>query len=101
MLNWIANAAGDIAGWVGDGIASLIKWLLGGLADMFTLIFDAADGIWSVFESIWNLATGVVSSVLSAFRLLYPFVPEPVANVVSAGLIVVVIAGVVKKVRES
>lgn len=99
MLNWIANTASDIAGWVGEGFAFLIKWLLGGLADMFTIIVDAADGIWSVFESIWNLATGIVDSILSAFSALYPFVPEPVANVISAGLIVVVIAGVVKKVR--
>ena len=99
MLNWIANTASDIAGWVGDGIASLIKWLLGGLADMFTLIFDAADGVWAVFESVWTLATGVVDSVLSVFTVLFPFVPEPVANVISAGLIVVVIAGVVQKVR--
>lgn len=98
MLNWIANTASDIAGWLGEGIASLIKWLLGGLVDMFTLIVDAVDGIWAVLESIWNLATGVVDSVLSAFRVLYPFVPEPVANVISAGLIVVVIAGIVKKV---
>lgn len=98
MLNWIANTASDIAGWVGEGFASLIKWLLGGLVDMFTLIVDAVDGIWAVLESIWNLATGVVDSVLSAFRVLYPFVPEPVANVISAGLIVVVIAGIVKKV---
>ena len=98
MLNWIANSASDIAGWVGEGFAALIKWLLGGLVDMFTLIVDAVDGIWAVLESIWNLATGVVDSVLSAFRVLYPFVPEPVANVISAGLIVVVIAGIVKKV---
>lgn len=99
MLNWIANAAGDIAGWVGEGFASLIRWLLSGLADMFTLIFDAADGIWAVFESVWTLATGVVDAVLSVFSTLFPFVPEPVANVISAGLIIVVIAGVVQKVR--
>ena len=99
MLNWIANTASDIAGWVGSGIAALFEWLLGGLADMFTLIFDAANGIWEVFESMWELCNTVVESVVAAFTLLFPFVPEPVAAVISAGLIVVIIAGIVKNVR--
>lgn len=99
MLNWISNAAADIAGWVGSGIASVIEWLLGGIADLFTLIFDAANGLWDVLESIWNLSVGLVDALLKAFYLVFPFVPEPVANVISAGLIVVVIAGFVKKVR--
>lgn len=99
MLNWIANAASDIAGWVGNGFASLVEWLLGGLADMFTLIFNAANGIWNVFESFWDLCVKVVESVVSAFTLLFPFVPEPVAGAISAGLFVVIIAGIVKKVR--
>lgn len=99
MFNWISNTVVDIAEWVGSGLASLIEWLLGGLADMFTLIFDAADGIWNVFESLWGLSVGFVESLHSAFTVLCPFIPEPVLSVIGAGLLVIVIAGIVKKVR--
>lgn len=99
MFNWIANAAGNVAEWLGEGVAALIEWLLSGLADMFSLIFDAADGIWNTFDSLWDLAAEFVDSLFSTVSTLCPFIPEPVTSVISAGLIAIVIAGVVKKVR--
>lgn len=99
MWNWITNAVGNFAEWVGSGVASVVEWLLGGLADMFTLIFDAVNSIWSVFESLWNLGSSFISSLLHIFTLFFPFIPEPVAGVISAGMVAVLIAGIVKKVR--
>lgn len=99
MLNWISDVVSDFTGWVGEGVAAVVEWLLGGLADMFTLIVDSVDGIWSVFESLWNLGSSFVGALFNLFGLLFPWFPAPVANAISAGLIAVLIAGVVKKVR--
>ncbi|MBQ7915969.1 MAG: hypothetical protein IJ315_04190 [Firmicutes bacterium] len=101
MGNWILNTVNDVADWLGSGIASLIEWLLGGLVDMFTLIIDAANGIWLVLESLWNLGTGFLNSVLNALSVFFPFLPEPVSAAIGAGLLAVLIAGIVKKVRGS
>lgn len=101
MLNWISNVVGDVTEWLGSGIASLIDWLLGGIVEIFTIVVDAADGIFGVFESLWSLATSFVDSLSAIFYSLCPFVPEPVLGVITSGLIAVVIAGIVKKVRGS
>ena len=100
MLNWISNAVQNMIGWVGNGSASLIEWLLGGLADMFQLIFDAGDAIFGVFDSLWELGSSLVGTLFNLVNIFFPFLPEPVANSISACLIVVVIAGIIKKVRE-
>lgn len=100
MLNWISNAVENMIGWVGNGTASLIEWLLGGLADMVQLIFDAAASIFNVFDSLWNLGTSLIGSLFNLVNIFFPFLPEPVSNTISAGLIVVVVAGIVKKVKE-
>lgn len=99
MFEWIGNAVSNFTDWVGSGAASAVEWILGGLADMVTIIIDAANGIWSVFEALWNLGGSFVGSLVSMFGVLFPFVPEPVANVITYGLIAVLIAGVVRKVR--
>lgn len=99
MWNWISNAVGSFTDWVGSGFAAVIEWLLGGLVDMFTIIVDAANGIWDVFESIWALGTGFIGSLINLVSVFFPFVPEPVATVIGAGLLAVLIAGIVKKVR--
>ena len=101
MIEWISNTVSSFTEWVGSGFANVLEWLLGGLADMFTLIIDAADGIWSVFESLWSLGTSLTDSLMSMVSVLFPFVPEPVVTVISAGLIAVVVIGCVKKVRGS
>ena len=99
MLDWIANSVTSFTEWLGGGVASAVEWLLGGLAYMFMAIINAADGIWSVFESLWNLGTGFIGSLLGLVSLFFPFVPEAVSTVISAGLLAVLIAGIVKKVR--
>lgn len=99
MIDWIGNAAANVAEWLGSGVASLVEWLLGGLADMFTLIIDAVNGIWAVFESLWLLGTNFIDSLLNVLGVFFPFIPEPVVLVIGAGLLAVLIAGIVKKVR--
>lgn len=100
MFNWINNAVSNMIGWVGNGTARLIEWLLGGLADMFTLIFDAAGAVFDVFESLWQLGVSLVTILFDLVGLFFPFLPEPVSNTISAGLFVVIIATIVKKVKE-
>lgn len=100
MFEWIGNAVSKFTGWLGSGAASAIEWILGGLADMITIIINAANGIWSVFEALWSLGSSFVGALASMFRLVFPFAPEPVANVITAGLIAVLIIGIVKVVRK-
>lgn len=99
MLEWIANAVGSFTGWLGDGVGAALDWLLGGLAEMFTLIFDAAGGLWDALESLWGLGMTFIDSLLSLVTNFFPFVPAPVVAVLSGGLIAVIIIGFVKKVR--
>lgn len=99
MFEWIGNVVSNVTDWVGSGAASLVEWILGGLADMLTIIINAANGIWSVFDALWNLGGSFVGALGSMFGILFPFVPDPVLNAITAGLLAVLIAGIVKKVR--
>lgn len=100
MLSWISNAVSSIGSWLGSGIASLFDWLLGGIAAIFTRIVEAANGFWDVLESLWDFAVGFKDSIFGLFSAYFPFVPEPVMTVISLGLLSVLIAGIVKKVRK-
>ena len=99
MLNWIKDAVGNIAGWMGNGVASLFDWLLGGLATVVTKAVDALGGFWDVLDAIWDFAVGFISVIVRLFGLFFPFVPPEIASVISMGLISVLLAGIVKKVR--
>lgn len=100
MFGWIKSAVNSIAGWLGDGIGSLFDWLLGGIATIFTAIVDGANALWDVFDSLWNFAVGFVTNINDLFTMFFPFIPAPVMTVISLGLMCVVIAGIVKKVRK-
>lgn len=100
MLTWISSAVGSIGSWLGSGIASLFDWLLGGLVTVFTKIVDAANGFWDVLDSLWNFAVGFKDSIFGLFSVFFPFIPESVMTVISLGLLAVLIAGIVKKVRK-
>lgn len=100
MFSWIKSAVGSIAGWLGDGIGSLFDWLLGGAATIFIKIVDAANGFWDVLDSLWNFAVGFKDSLFGLLSAFFPFIPEPVMTVISLGLLAVLIAGIVKKVRK-
>lgn len=100
MFGWIKDTAGSIAGWLGDGVGSLFDWLLGGIATIFTAIVDAANGFWEVLDSLWDFAVGFKDSIFSLLTAFFPFLPEPVLSAVSLGLLAVLLAGIVKKVRK-
>lgn len=99
MLDWIGQSVSSFTDWVGSGIASLLEWLLGGLVDLVTIVTDAANGIWGVFDALWNLGSSFIGSIMALFGVLFSFMPAPVASAIGAGLIAVLIAGVVKVVR--
>lgn len=99
MLNWIKQTVGNIAGWMGDGVASVFDWLLGGLATIVTKVIDAAGGFWDVLDAIWDFAVGFKDSILNLFNAFFPFVPAPVSATIGMGLLAILLAGIVKKVR--
>lgn len=99
MLDWITGAVGDIASWIGNGIGSFFDWLLGGIATIFTKLINAACGFWDVLDALWNFAIGFKDSIFGLFAAFFPFIPEPVMTAISLGLLAVLLAGIVKKVR--
>lgn len=99
MFDWIGQSVSNFTDWVGNGFASLLEWLLGGLADMVTIVVDATNGIWSVFDALWNLGSSFIGSLTSIMGVLFSFMPAPVAAVFSSGLIAVLIAGIFHAVR--
>lgn len=101
MLNWIKEAVGNITGWMGEGIGAIFEWLLGGLATIVTKVVDAAGGFWDVLDAIWDFAVGFMNAVLALFAAFFPFVPAPVTAALGFGLLAVLLAGIVKKVRGS
>lgn len=100
MADWISGTVGNIGSWLGSGFASLFDWLLGGIALILTKIIDAANGFWDVLESLWNFAVGFKDSIFGLFSAFFPFVPEPVMTVIGLGMLAVLLAGIVKKVRK-
>lgn len=100
MFSWIQNAVGSIAGWLGDGIGSFFDWLFGGILSIFTKIVDAANSFWDVLDSLWEFAVGFKDSVFGLLSAFFPFIPEPVMTVISLGLLAVLIAAIVRKVRK-
>lgn len=99
MLNWIKEAVGNITGWMGEGIGAIFEWLLGGLATIVTKVVDAAGGFWNVLDATWDFAVGFIVSILNLFSAFFPFVPAPVSAVIGMGLMAVLLAGIVNKVR--
>lgn len=99
MLSWITGAVGQVAGWLGSGIASFFNWLLGGLNIVLTKVIEAADGFWNVLTSLWNVALTLKDSISTLLTTYFPFIPAPVVSVILFGLVAVMIAGIYKKVK--
>lgn len=100
MFGWIADTVGSIGEWLGDGIASFFDWLLGGIVTVLTAIVDAAASFFDVLDALWDFAVGFKDNLFGLFTAFFPFVPEAVVTVISLGLLAVLIAGIVKKVRK-
>lgn len=100
MFSWIQSAVGNIGAWLGNGVGSFFNWFFGGIATLLTKVIDAADGFWDVLDAIWNFLTGFKDTVFSLFTTFFPFVPAPVAVIISTGLFVVLIARLIKLGRK-
>lgn len=100
MLSWLSNAVENITSWVGSGVASLIEWLLQGLDTLATKIIDASNGLWDVFDSLWNFAVGFKDSLVKLLTVFFPFLPAPVALTIGLGLFAAMIAGIIKVVKR-
>lgn len=100
MDNWLTQAVGNIGSWLGSGLSSFFNWLLGGIITVVTMIIDAASGFWDVLEAIWDFAISFKDSIFDLIGAFFPFIPEPVMTVLSLGLLAILIAGIVRKVRK-
>lgn len=100
MDYWIASVAGDVVEWLGSGPGALVEWLLGGILDGFEIVADAGQNTLAIIDGIFELCIYVFTSIFSVFGFVFPFVPEAVAETIGAGLVVILVAGFVKKVRE-
>lgn len=100
MGDWLSRAVSSIGSWLGGGLSSFFNWLLGGIITIVTMIIDAAAGFWDVLEAIWDFAVGFKDSIFDLIGAFFPFIPEPVMTVLSLGLLAILIAGIVRKVRK-
>ena len=98
MFGWMQDAAGSIAGWLGEGVASFFEWLFGGLLTIVTKVVNACNNVFDVLDSLWNFAIGLKDNLFGLIGAFFPFVPEAVMTVISLGLLAILLAGIVKKV---
>lgn len=100
MLEWIGNAASNIGSWLGSGVDSFFNWLLGGISQVVEMVVNAAGALWDALDSIWDFAWTFQESWTKMIDSFFPFIPEPVFNVIALGFICVLVAGIVKAVRK-
>lgn len=95
----IGNALGDIGGFVSSGIASFFEWLFGGILAILGKVIEAFQGIFAVFDAIFEFGFTFLESIAGLLGTFLPFVPEGVLIAFECALIAVLIAGIYRKVR--
>lgn len=101
MLDWLSSVATSVAGWVGDGFASLFEWFFSGIITIVTAVINGLDSVFELLDSIWEFAIGFIDSISDLFTTFFPFVPESVVSVIFLGLFAVLLVGIIRKVRGS
>ena len=97
MFKWLGDAISSVGSFLGDGAASLLSWLFSGLISVLTKVVRAGEGLWDVVEAIFGFFLSVIDAITGLIPAVFPFVPEEVAAVITAGLFAVLIAGIIKR----
>lgn len=99
MLDWLGSALGNAASALGEGVVSILSWLLSGLISVVTKILDAAGGIFDLLDALWGFFVSIKDSLLGLLPAFFPWIPAEVLTVISLGFFAILLAGIVKKVR--
>lgn len=100
MFNWIGDALKSAASWLGEGVSSILSWLLSGVISVLSKVIDAASGIFDLLDAIWGFVLTIKDLLFGLLPALFPWIPEDVLGVISAGFFAVLIAGFIKLVRK-
>lgn len=98
MLTWLGDAIAGVAAAFGDGVGSLLSWLLSGLIGVITRVINAAGGIFDLLDALFGFFVSIKDTVLGLLGVFFPFIPSEVLSVIGFGLFAVLLAGIVKKV---
>ena len=100
MFSWVENVGQQFAGWLGSGLGSFFQWIFNGVAEILTKLIDAADGIWGLFDAVWDLFVGFKDLILELLVLFFPFIPPEVMAVISWGMFAGAVFGVIKLIQK-
>lgn len=94
-MEWLGNAISAI----GSGIGSLISWLFSGLISVVSKVIRAVGGIFDLLDAVFDFFFGLKDTVVDLVGVLFPWIPSDVLAAISLGILSIVLAGIVKKVR--
>ena len=98
MLTWLGDALRGVTAAFGEGIGSLLSWLLSGLISVITRVINAAGGIFDLLDALFGFFVSIKDTLLGLLSVFFPFIPPEVVSVIGFGLFAVLLAGIVKKV---
>lgn len=99
MLGWLGSALGSAVSALGEGVVSILSWLLSGLISVVTKILGAAGGIFDLLDALWGFFVSIKDSLLGLLPAFFPWIPAEVLTVISLGFFAILLAGIIKKVR--
>lgn len=100
MLSLLDSVLEIIGSDQGEGVMSLLSWLISGLMSIFSEIRSVAVGIFDLLDALLCFFVSVKDATLGLLPSLFPWIPADVMNVISLGLFAVLLAGFVKKVSD-
>ncbi len=94
-MEWL----GDAIGAIGSGIGSLLSWLFSGVISVVSRVIRAVGGIFDLLDAVFNFFFGLKDTALNLLGVLFPWIPADVMGVISKGLMAILLAGIIRKVR--
>lgn len=98
MLDWLSDAITGVASFFGQGMASLLSWLLSGIISVITKILSAANGIFDLLDALFGFFVSIKDATLGLITVFFPWIPAEVLTVITLGFFAILLAGIVKKV---